>query len=111
MPRGELKLMAYTPIQTLRKMRALAKGRNIKLAASLRKTADILDKKGREEFSRTEIACLGSLPELLKARLDFDAKTSGYAKFVALTAGGKQVNKAFARYRAKLHRKKHRKKK
>jgi len=61
--------MAFTPVQTLRRLRAKNKGLNRKLAADLRIVADMLDKLGPEGFSRKQIVALQTLREALNVRL------------------------------------------
>jgi hypothetical protein len=70
-------IMAYTNIQTLRKMRARNKGMNKRLAASLRDT-QWLGRKGPEEFSRREIKDLQLLGKMLSLRLYANALTKAH---------------------------------
>ena len=74
--------MGFTKLQDLRKMRAMNQGLNEKLAASLRKTADWLERKGRTEFMRVEIVALQSLREFVTARLEANARTKNFKLFI-----------------------------
>lgn len=67
--------MAFTTIQQLRRMRAKNKGSNRRVAASLRITAEWLDKKGPEEFSASEIKQLQTLAKSINLRLETNAHT------------------------------------
>jgi hypothetical protein len=61
--------MAYTPIQTLRKARATNKGLNRKLAKTMRDTAALLERKGPDEFTQTEVRALKLTARTLLRRL------------------------------------------
>lgn len=67
--------MPYTPVQTLRMLRAKNKGLNRKLASDLRIVADMLDTLGPEGFSRRQIVVLQKLREALNIRLYTNALT------------------------------------
>ena len=76
--------MKYTPLQNLRKTRAINKGENKRIAKALRVTAAILDHKGPEEFSRREIRVLQTMREMLSIRLYENA----IAKSIQITLDG-----------------------
>jgi hypothetical protein len=76
-------VMAYTPIQKLRRMRAKNKGWNKKLAASMRFTVAWLERMGPEEFSRREIKDLQLLRKMLDPRLYMNAITNSHDELIA----------------------------
>jgi hypothetical protein len=69
--------MAFTHLQQLRKARAQNKGSNKRVAAILRRVADMLDKKGPAELTRREISNLQSAREMITWRLYENACTKG----------------------------------
>jgi hypothetical protein len=69
--------VVYTQLQQLRKARAENKGSNKRVAVSLRRVADMLDKKGPSELTRGEITRLQAVRELLTWRLRENACTKG----------------------------------
>jgi hypothetical protein len=74
--------MAYTHVQKLRKMRAKNKGWNRRLAADLRRIAAWLEKKGPDEFSRSEIKYLQALRGMLDQRLYMNALAKSLNDFL-----------------------------
>ena len=67
--------MAYTKQQELRKMRARNKGSNKRIAASLTRLAERLNRKGPEEFSPAERLAIKRVRDMLTQRLYADALT------------------------------------
>jgi hypothetical protein len=81
--------MAYTKIQTLRKMRARNKGLNQKVAKRLRSAAEMLEQIGPEELTRSEIRVLELASQTLVRRLNVNELTTKLAKVVdAMTQKG-----------------------
>ena len=72
--------MAYTKIQTLRKMRATNKGSNQKLARALRETAAILGQIGPEDFTDKEIRLLELTSQMLLRRVEINKLTKDLQK-------------------------------
>jgi len=72
----------YTLNQTLRKVRALNKGRNKRIAAALRKIAAMLEGKRPTEFSQLERRILKKLCVAVTTRLERDDATRTVAKLI-----------------------------
>ncbi|HVA17189.1 MAG TPA: hypothetical protein VMV59_05685 [Candidatus Dormibacteraeota bacterium] len=81
--------MAYTTLQKLRKMRATNKGSNRRLAASLRRLAGRLERKGPEELTRQEVNALQTLRSKLAERLRANALTQAVQDNLDVSPKGK----------------------